>query len=242
MKRITVNGYMYDVPEHLAEQIAELQNTQQLQDKIQHALKLALNGMYGALSNQHFRHYDIRLANSTTGTGRMVVTHIADMAKRLLSQYKPGDKQYTVGHESLRDLRDDTIIAGDTDSVCFDTNVLIKNGKSDFESASIESHFEKLAAERGTFTSNGKQFLKYSTPLYGMCYDDLNDRVTEKEIATIYRAPATKRQFKITTETGKSVIVTEDHSLMILVDGQLVERSPKDVRVGDTVITVSPVR
>lgn len=44
-------------------------------DRLQYVYKIKLNSLYGALSNLHFRFYDLRMGESTTGTGRMILRH-----------------------------------------------------------------------------------------------------------------------------------------------------------------------
>jgi intein/homing endonuclease len=54
----------------------------------------------------------------------------------------------------------------------------------------------------------------------------------------VYRHKVSKARYKITTVNGKEVVVTEDHSVMVLVNGKLVEKKPIDIHEGDVVITV----
>lgn len=44
-------------------------------DRLQYVMKIKLNSFYGAVSNEFFRFYDLRLGESTTGTGRIILTH-----------------------------------------------------------------------------------------------------------------------------------------------------------------------
>lgn len=44
-------------------------------DRLQYVYKIKLNSLYGALTNLHFRFYDLRMGESTTGTGRVVLKH-----------------------------------------------------------------------------------------------------------------------------------------------------------------------
>lgn len=44
-------------------------------DRLQYVMKIKLNSFYGAISNEFFRFYDFRLGESTTGTGRTILTH-----------------------------------------------------------------------------------------------------------------------------------------------------------------------
>ena len=46
-------------------------------------------------------------------------------------------------------------------------------------------------------------------------------------------------KYKITTESGKEVIVTEDHSCMVIRDGELISIKAKDIdKETDKIITV----
>lgn len=76
-------------------------------DKVQSIFKLKLNSTYGACGNKHFKFYDIRLAESTTKTGREVLMHMARTIGKML------DGEYIYPNKS--------VIYGDTDSCYFKT-------------------------------------------------------------------------------------------------------------------------
>lgn len=77
-------------------------------DRLQYVYKIKLNSLYGALNNRFFRYYDLRMGESTTGTGRMILKHMCSMAGKLL------DDDYNIKAPS--------VIYGDTDSVYFKTH------------------------------------------------------------------------------------------------------------------------
>lgn len=76
-------------------------------DKVQSIFKLKLNSTYGACGNKFFKFFDIRLAESTTKTGREVLMHMA----RTIGKMLEGDYLYPNG----------AVIYGDTDSCYFKT-------------------------------------------------------------------------------------------------------------------------
>ena len=78
-------------------QIASLQNKQM-------ALKIALNSAYGAVGNQYFRFYDIRIAEAVTYGGQLSIRWI----EQALNEYF---------NELLKTENVDYVIASDTDSV-----------------------------------------------------------------------------------------------------------------------------
>ncbi len=76
-------------------------------DRLQYVYKIKLNSLYGALNNQFFRFYDLRMGESTTGTGRAILRHQCARANELLTD------EY--------DVLGEAIIYGDTDSTYFET-------------------------------------------------------------------------------------------------------------------------
>ena len=76
-------------------------------DKLQYVYKIKLNSFYGALSNLYFRFYDLRMGESTTGTGRAILKHQCAKVNEILT----GDYN----------LEGEAVIYGDTDSTYFET-------------------------------------------------------------------------------------------------------------------------
>jgi DNA polymerase elongation subunit (family B) len=94
-------------------------------DRLQYVYKIKLNSLYGALNNRFFRYYDLRMGESTTGTGRMILKHMcAQVCAELDGKYtmpnrKVVDKEGKV-HWGYTD--DMSVIYGDTDSTYFNTH------------------------------------------------------------------------------------------------------------------------
>lgn len=63
--------------------------------------------LYGAMTNLYFRFYDIRMGESTTGTGRRILRHQCSKVNEVL--------------DGVYDLGGDAVIYGDTDSAYFKT-------------------------------------------------------------------------------------------------------------------------
>lgn len=77
-------------------------------DRLQYVYKIKLNSLYGALNNQYFRFYDLRMGESTTGTGRMILVHQCAKACELL------DGEYTLPDLKNYKLADGTYAPLDT--------------------------------------------------------------------------------------------------------------------------------
>lgn len=74
-------------------------------DQLQYIMKIKLNSLYGALLNKHFRFYDDRMGESTTGTGRAILRFQCGRTNELLT--------------GLYDPLGEAILYGDTDSTYF---------------------------------------------------------------------------------------------------------------------------
>lgn len=82
-------------------------------DRLQYCYKIKLNSLYGALLNAHFKFHDKRMGESTTGTGRAILTFQCSKVNELLT--------------GKFDLMGDAIAYGDTDSTYFLTNMKNKD-------------------------------------------------------------------------------------------------------------------
>lgn len=76
-------------------------------DNIQYLKKIQLNSMFGVFGNKFFRFFDVRLAESTTKTGKAILMHMAKKVAEVM------DGEYNYPSKS--------ILYGDTDSVYFST-------------------------------------------------------------------------------------------------------------------------
>lgn len=146
---VDVEGILYRMtPEDAALVKAKLERTEYL-DKRQYMLKIKMNSLYGALSNPHFRYFDVRLGNSTTGTGRFVLEHMA----KTVGEYFDGKYQYP----------SPSAVYGDTDSAYFATGA--KNAKDAIRIAdefaahlndTIVPFMEKMFLCKGKFSKQVK--------------------------------------------------------------------------------------
>jgi len=151
-------------------------------DRLQYVYKIKLNSLYGALNNRFFRYYDLRMGESTTGTGRMILRHMCSMAGKLL------DDQY--------DMKAPSVIYGDTDSVYFQTHaknrdeaILIADSVSDRTNATFNDFMREtflctdgfdniikagreVVADRGIFVDK-KRYVLHVVDLEGVLTDKL---------------------------------------------------------------------
>jgi DNA polymerase elongation subunit (family B) len=99
---------------HLLKDISRLNN-------LQMAMKIALNSAYGALGNQYFRYFDIRMAEGITTSGQLSIRWMANEFNRYMNK-------------ALKTEGKDFVIAIDTDSIYLTLEELVERtceGKTD---------------------------------------------------------------------------------------------------------------
>lgn len=97
------------MPEAILKQYNQALEQSAYYDRLQYVYKIKLNATYGATTNAFFRFFDLRLGQSTTGSGRAILDHMCSQIAFML------DGKY--------DFTSESIIYGDTDSCYFKTNV-----------------------------------------------------------------------------------------------------------------------
>ena len=173
-----------------------------------YTLKILLNSGYGALANIHSRYFDIRMAEAITTNGQ---TCCRGVSKYLDDTYSDIKRVYN-----------------DTDSVRKDSIIEINNKKD-----TIENFFNSLNGIKEV--NRGKEYI-WLNEKYSPCYD--NNLIKYKKVKGIYRHKVCKPQWKITTEKGKEIYITEDHSIMVLRNNKLIELKPANLLSTDKVITI----
>lgn len=194
-------------------------------DLLQLTKKIQLNSTYGALLSPHFRFGRKELGASVTACGRQITTHMIETIHSLLEpdnhqklvKTTEVEKDGRVSHVYV--MGGDTVIYGDTDSV---------DGASLVKTSLGEMTIERLFQQIGRVHREGeKEYAVPSEPVLTPCLDD--GKIVQKEIEAVYRHRVRKGRFKVTLEDGRSVVVTEDHSIMVLRNGQLIAVKAKDI-------------
>ena len=91
---------------HLLKDISRLNN-------LQMAMKIALNSAYGAMGNQYFRYFDIRMAEGITTSGQLSIRWMANKLNAMLNK-------------TLKTQDKDFVVAIDTDSIYLTLEDLIE--------------------------------------------------------------------------------------------------------------------
>ena len=123
----------------------------------QMAIKILMNSLYGALSNEYFRYYDMRVAESITVTGQLTIR----WAENTINQYL----RKILGTSETEDY----VVAIDTDSLYIRTKDLVNKAVGD-----------SLTIEKGVKFLDKVSNEKFE-PLFAKAYDELCDHMNGYE-------------------------------------------------------------
>jgi hypothetical protein len=198
-----------------AEQQAQTYHVSQLVKKV------LLNSLYGALGNEHFLLYTNEMARSITLMGQCLINKAAIEKNRFISKM--------LKEEVVKDRR----TYSDTDSVVGSTLISVNGRKETIEDFYNSSEGEEVETILGKYV---KELPKGKYKTLSIDEYDLT-KMKEVDILHAVKHKTPKRMWKVKVD-GREVVITEDHSIMILRDGYLMRGSVKDLREGDEILTI----
>ena len=207
-----------------AKQKAETGDLQAKEDAIyydtqQQTAKLLLNSGYGALASNSFLYFDNRLAESITISGQLSIR----WAEKYMNKYF---------NKLCKTENDDYCLAIDTDSVVGSTLIDVNGQK-----ISIKEFFDSVKGKKVRDLENDvvKLVENDSTSL---SVNIESQKIERKKINYVMEHKVKKRMFKIKCQ-GKEVIVTEDHSIMVMRNNEIISVKPNEIKKGlDKIIMI----
>ena len=181
---------------------------------LQISLKTLINSLYGALGNKAFILINEKIAQAITGNGRYFIKSFGRRIENYLQSLKKWNKNY--------------YIYSDTDSCVGDTMISTSLGKIKIEDL-FERSGEIVKNENGSFVKRlDEKILAKSM--------NSNFEIQDKKIIYVMKHKVNKRMFKISVN-DKSVIITEDHSLVVKRNNKLISVKPKELKNTDEILT-----
>ena len=141
-------------------------------NNLQMAMKIALNSAYGAMGNQYFRYFDIRMAEGITTSGQLSIRWMANKLNAFLNK-------------TLKTENKDFVIAIDTDSIYLTLESLVEKtceGKTDEQKI---RYMDKICEEIfQPFIDKGYQELADYMNAYGQKMQMKREVLADKAIWT----------------------------------------------------------
>jgi len=203
---------------------------------LQLALKLVLNGSYGALATAYFILFNNKVAGSVTAQGRNLTKSMDDVNKRYWyemwhNDYRLHNKMGLKNIQTIKETEDNAVsIYADTDSVDKDSVVITNNGRiriEDWYNQNIEN------GSAGTTVTGHESVLTNDTIL------NWDEKLYQAPVKRIIRHKVTKAKWRLKTKSGKEIIVTNDHSMIVFRNGSKLEVKPSDILKTDKILTIN---
>jgi DNA polymerase elongation subunit (family B) len=112
---------------HLLKEISRLNN-------LQMAMKIALNSAYGAMGNQYFRYFDLRMAEGITTSGQLSIRWMANKLNKFMNS-------------TLKTEGKDYVVAIDTDSIYLTLETLVEQVAGDKDTDGKIKFMDKICEE-----------------------------------------------------------------------------------------------
>jgi hypothetical protein len=118
----------------------------------------------------------------------------------------------------------------DTDSVDKETNIITDNGN-----VTIEELYNRNLSSPAGDTLFGHESVKCNEKVLNW---DENQKLYYANVKRIIRHKVSKSKWKLKTKTGKEIIVTNDHSMIVFRNGEKIEVKPCDVLKTDKILII----
>lgn len=203
------------------------------------ACKLLMNSMYGGSSHVAFAFFNLSLANDITGEAKNLIhlmeDHIPNWFKYNWVNSKDLHQMLGIKLKKGINNQDDfvKIVAGDTDSVAKDTIIKIKTPEGIEQDITIENLYNKYSHTNAGSTLAGHESVE--------CYDKIlnwDDKLYYGTPKRIIRHKVNKSKWRLRTKSGKEVIVTNDHSMIVFRNGKKMEVKPYEILPSDKILTI----
>lgn len=228
----------------IKEKIAELRKKEKslkqdvdYYNALQLALKLVLNGSYGALATSYFILFNNKVAGSVTAQGRNLTKTMNDVNEEYWYKMWHTDFELheKLGIKNIKKIEkgisgNDVSIYADTDSVEANTKIITNNGiitidKWYNQNIKNGSGGETLKGHESVITND--KVLNWDNEFY------------MAPVKRIIRHKVTKPKWKLKTKSGKEVVVTNDHSMIVFRNGLKLEVKPSEILKTDKILTIN---
>jgi hypothetical protein len=219
--------------EELKKRANELKREADYYNALQLALKLVLNGSYGSFCSQYFVLFNEYVGGTITAQGRELTQKMDtdNVHYWTVLWHEDTELHNRLGLKNVKKIPQgvNVSIYADTDSV--EKNSVIRTDKGSF---TIEELY-------GTCEKNGSGGTTISGHESVLCHHKvLNYSETSglyfTPVKRIIRHKVNKPKWKLSTKDGKKIIVTNDHSMMVIRDGILYEIKPSEIKMTDKII------
>lgn len=221
--------------DEIKQEIIRLKKIKDDNENLQMALKIFINSAYGAIGNQYFQCYNTDVAEAITTQGQDLLMYAINSINAYFKEKWHIDTELhdKLGIRVLHQLTGDAVKYGDTDSIFSDALINISNDIK----LPVWFLWQELSKLEGfTIDSFGHEIIK-NTSFKVLNYIDTSE-IKEVNVSKIIRHKVTKPKWKLKTKSGKEIIMTNDHSMIVFRDGEKIEVKPEEILKTDKILVL----
>lgn len=195
---------------------------------LQLALKLVLNGSYGAFATHYFILYNNYVAGTITAEGRELTKTMDMDNEEYWYNYWHEDYELhkKLGIKDVKKIGKNEPVSIYGDSVAGDTNINTNIGSYKIEDLYDMENKKSIRADKEVIPVDF--FSLNWTEKKGVHYS---------KVKNIIRHKTSKKKWKLKAN-GKEIILTEDHSLIVFRDNKKVKVKPSEILINDKILIV----
>jgi hypothetical protein len=218
--------------------------------------------MYGGASHVNFYWYNMNIANDITGEARNLIhrmeNHIPDFIKHNWLKMKEVHKQLgievdekkaqevlknayfvpkSVDPETYNEPSYVLPVYGDTDS-CNSLTIMKLQRENEKKRMTIEDWFNENLDDINDFViklPNGTELIPTNDKILNYNKDG---NLEYQKVNYIMRHKVTKPKWRLKTKSGKEIIVTGDHSMIVFRNGNKITVKPNEILPTDKILVV----
>lgn len=224
--------------EELKKEIERLDKLKNDYNGQQLSIKLFINSIYGATASVYFTGYNVNVAEAITLQGQNVIF----FSEKIIDNYFYNIWHLdTEVHEKLGLTKvskvpvSKAVVYGDTDSIASNSILNIDDNRT----ITIEEFYnENIINGSNGNTLNGHESVKTDKKVLNWTKDK---KLYYGNIKRIIRHKVTKPKWKLKTKSGREIIVTNDHSMIVFRNNIKLEIKPSQILKTDKILCVKKI-
>lgn len=215
--------------EEIKKKISELTEIKNELKNEEQAIKLTMNSIYGAVGNAFFVCFNTDVAEAVTLQGQDMIKFSEKIVNRYFQEHWHLDTELheKLGLSRVKKIHKPLVIYSDTDSCDQASKIILKSGDN-IEEIQFGDLFRLYSkAYDVNIDERGNEIIEP----YGISALNYKDDVTFSGIKRIIRHKVSKPKWRIVTDSGKEVVVTNDHSITVFRDSKKIHIKPSEINI-----------
>lgn len=224
-----------DLEKKIRDKIEELNATYTKYHNWEQGTKIMINSFYGGLGNQYMYFFNPNLAECITKQGKHAILY----AERHINEYflnewhKDVEVHKRLGVTVHCPVKKQVTVYIDTDSCDKDTVI-----RCDDKNRTIEELYNECE-QYGNAGNTMSGHESVNCPIRVLNYNEYNEHdVYYAPVKRVIRHKVKKEKWKLVSDSGKYVIVTGDHSLIVFRGDKKIKCKPNEIESTDYVLII----